>query len=94
MPLGTPLREIIEKHAGGVRNGRKIKAIIPGGVSMPVLTADKLDVKMDHDSLREAGTLLGTGGIVVMDDTTCPVRAATVIAAGRVHKSSLGNNAA
>ncbi|HVM98533.1 MAG TPA: NADH-quinone oxidoreductase subunit NuoF [Candidatus Acidoferrales bacterium] len=80
LPLGTPMREIIEKHAGGVLNGRPIKAIIPGGVSMPVLTADKIDVNMDHDSLQKAGTLLGTGGIVVMDDSTCPVRAAIVIA--------------
>jgi len=79
LPLGTPLRDIIEKHAGGLANGRPIKAIIPGGVSMPVLTADSLDVRMDHDSLQKAGTLLGTGGIVVMDDSVCVVRAALVI---------------
>ncbi len=80
LPLGTPLQEIIEKHAGGVSTGRPIKAVIPGGVSMPVLTAESIGVRMDHDSLQKAGTLLGTGGIVVMDDSTCPVRAATVIA--------------
>ena len=80
LPLGTPLQEIIEKYAGGVSTGRPIKAIIPGGVSMPVLTADKIGVNMDHDSLQKAGTLLGTGGIVVLDDSTCPVRAAAVIA--------------
>jgi NADH-quinone oxidoreductase subunit F len=80
LPLGVPLQEIIEKHAGGVSTGRPIKAIIPGGVSMPVLTAESIGVRMDHDSLQKAGTLLGTGGVVVMDDTTCPVRAATVIA--------------
>ena len=80
LPLGVPLQELIEKHAGGVSTGRPIKAIIPGGVSMPVLTADSIGVRMDHDSLQKAGTLLGTGGVVVMDDTTCPVRAATVIA--------------
>ncbi len=80
LPLGTPMQTIIEKYAGGVKSGRPIKAIIPGGVSMPVLTADKIGVNMDHDSLQKAGTLLGTGGIVVMDDTTCPVRAAIVIA--------------
>jgi NADH-quinone oxidoreductase subunit F len=80
LPLGTPLQEIIEQHAGGVSTGRPIKAIIPGGVSMPVLTADGIGVRMDHDSLQKAGTLLGTGGIVVMDDSACPVRAATVIA--------------
>ena len=80
LPLGTPLREIIEVHAGGVRNGNRLKAIIPGGVSMPVLSAEQVDVCMDHDSLRQAGTLLGTGGIVVMDETACMVRAAIVIA--------------
>jgi NADH-quinone oxidoreductase subunit F len=80
LPLGTPLREIIETHAGGMANGRPLKAIIPGGVSMPVLTADKIDVRMDHDSLQKAGTLIGTGGIVVLDDSACMVRAATVIA--------------
>ena len=80
LPLGTRLREIIYEHAGGIRGGRKLKAIIPGGVSMPVLSADQVDVAMDHDSLKQAGTLLGTGGIVVMDETACMVRAAIVIA--------------
>jgi NADH-quinone oxidoreductase subunit F len=80
LPLGTRLREIIYEHAGGVRDGRSLKAIIPGGVSMPVLSADQVDVAMDHDSLKQAGTLLGTGGIVVMDETVCTVRAAIVIA--------------
>ncbi len=80
LPLGTKLREIIDVHAGGVRGGRALKAIIPGGVSMPVLSAEQVDVAMDHESLKQAGTLLGTGGIVVMDDTACMVRAALVIA--------------
>jgi NADH-quinone oxidoreductase subunit F len=80
LPLGTLLREIIYEHAGGVRDGRALKAIIPGGVSMPVLSAEQIDVRMDHDSLKQAGTLLGTGGIVVMDETACMVRAAIVIA--------------
>jgi NADH-quinone oxidoreductase subunit F len=80
LPLGTPLQEIIERHAGGLANGRPLKAIIPGGVSMPVLTAEQIGVRMDHDSLQKAGTLLGTGGIVVLDDSACMVRAATVIA--------------
>jgi len=87
LPLGTPLREIIEKHAGGTASGRPVKAVIPGGVSMPVLTADKLDTPMDHESLQQAGSLLGTGGIVVLDDTACPVRAAGVIARFFRHES-------
>ena len=80
LPLGTPLKDLIEKHAGGLANGRPLKAIIPGGVSMPVLNADKIGINMDHDSLQKAGSLLGTGGVVVMDDSVCTVRAAAVIA--------------
>ena len=80
LPLGTTLREIIEVHACGVRHGNRLKAVIPGGVSMPVLSAEQIDVRMDHDSLKQAGTLLGTGGIIVMDETACMVRAAIVIA--------------
>ncbi|MEB2284191.1 MAG: NADH-quinone oxidoreductase subunit NuoF [Myxococcales bacterium] len=87
LPLGTPLRELIEVHAGGVRGGRRLKAIIPGGVSMPVLSAEQVDVRMDHESLKQVGSLLGTGGIVVMDETACMVRAALVIARFFRHES-------
>jgi NADH-quinone oxidoreductase subunit F len=80
LPLGTSLRDVIEKYAGGMANGRPLKAVIPGGVSMPVLSADKVDIKMDHDSLQKAGSMLGTAGVVVMDDSVCTVRAAAVIA--------------
>ena len=77
LPLGTPLREVIG-HAGGVRAGRSIKGVIPGGISMPVLPASELDVPMAEEFLSEKGTHLGTGGIMVMDDTTCMVRVASV----------------
>ncbi len=87
LPLGTPLRDIIEKYAGGMAHGRPPKAIIPGGVSMPVLTAEHLDTPMDHESLQRAGSLLGTAGIVVLDDSACPVRAAGVIARFFRHES-------
>ena len=79
LPLGTPLDEIIFEHAGGVPGGRKLKGVIPGGVSMPILPAGQLDVPMANEFLRERQTLLGTGGIIVMDDTTCMVRVASVI---------------
>jgi len=79
LPLGTPLDEIIFEHAGGVPGGRKLKGVIPGGVSMPILPAGELDVPMANEFLRERQTLLGTGGIIVMDDTTCMVRVASVI---------------
>jgi len=73
-PVGITLRELIEK-AGGVRDGRKLKAVIPGGISAKILTADEIDVPMDFDSLRNAGTMAGSGGVIVMDETTCMVEA-------------------
>jgi NADH-quinone oxidoreductase subunit F len=76
LPLGTPLREIIYNHAGGVRGGKQIKAIIPGGASTPVLTVDQIDTPMTFEDLERAGSQLGTGAIVVMDETTCIVEAA------------------
>jgi len=79
LPLGTPLSEIVFEHAGGVRGGRKVKGVIPGGMSMPILPASELDVPMANEFLREKKTMLGTGGVMVMDETTCMVRAATVI---------------
>jgi NADH-quinone oxidoreductase subunit F len=79
LPLGTPLDEIVFEHAGGVPGGHKLKAVIPGGVSMAVLPAGEVDVPMANEFLRERQTALGTGGIIVMDDTTCMVRAACVI---------------
>jgi NADH-quinone oxidoreductase subunit F len=79
LPLGTALDEIIFEHAGGPPAGRKVKGAIPGGMSMPVLPADMLDVPMANEFLRERKTMLGTGGIIVMDDTTCMVRASAVI---------------
>ena len=79
LPLGTPLDEIVFEHAGGVSNGRKVKGVIPGGLSMPVLPAHDLDVPMANEFLRERKTMLGTGGIIVMDHTTCMVRVSSVI---------------
>jgi NADH-quinone oxidoreductase subunit F len=79
LPLGTALDEIIFEHAGGPPAGRKVKGAIPGGMAMPVLPADMLDVPMANEFLRERKTMLGTGGIIVMDDTTCMVRASAVI---------------
>jgi NADH-quinone oxidoreductase F subunit len=73
-PLGIPLRELIEL-AGGVRGGKKLKAVVPGGMSSPVLTADEVDVKMDFDSLAAAKSMLGSAGVYVMDESTCMVDA-------------------
>lgn len=76
LPLGTPLSEIIFEHAGGMRSDKKLKAIIPGGASTPVLTADQVDTPMAFETLEQAGSQLGTGAIVVMDESTCMVEAA------------------
>jgi NADH-quinone oxidoreductase subunit F len=71
LPTGVPVMDLINDVAGGIRNGKKLKALIPGGSSTPVLRADQLDgVSMDSDSLREAGSMMGTAGMVVMDEDT------------------------
>jgi NADH-quinone oxidoreductase subunit F len=80
LPNGTTLREIIYDYAGGIPHGRKLKAVIPGGISAPVLTPDQIDVKMDFDSLKAIGSMAGSGGIIVMDDTTDMVWAAMIAA--------------
>ncbi len=79
LPLGTPLREVIG-HAGGVHEGRGLRGVIPGGMSMAILPASEIDVRMAEEFLAERGTHLGTGGVMVMDETTCMVRVACVIA--------------
>ena len=73
-PVSITLRELIEK-AGGVRDGNKLKAVIPGGISAKILTADEIHVAMDFDSLMAAGSMAGSGGVIVMDETTCMVQA-------------------
>jgi NADH-quinone oxidoreductase subunit F len=73
--LGTPFSELLEM-AGGVRSGHKLKAVIPGGSSAPVLPADiMMDCTMDFDSIAKAGSMLGSGAVIVMDETVCMVRA-------------------
>jgi len=79
IPLGTPFSELLEM-AGGVRNGNALKGVIPGGSSMPVLPADvMMDMTMDYDALGKAGSGLGSGAVIVMDETTCMVKACTRI---------------
>ena len=76
LDMGTPLRVLLEEHAGGVLGGKAVKAWTPGGSSTPFLTADHLDVGLDFESVMEAGSLLGTGAIMVLDETDCMVEAA------------------
>ncbi len=80
IPMGTPFPELLEM-AGGVRNNNRLKAVIPGGSSMPVLPAEvMMEMTMDYDALGKAGPGLGSGAVIVMDETTCMVRACTRIA--------------
>ena len=75
VPLGTPFRRLLEM-AGGMRGGRPLKACIPGGSSMPVLPGEiMMECDMDYDSIAKAGSMLGSGAVIIMDDTTCMVRA-------------------
>jgi NADH-quinone oxidoreductase subunit F len=76
LPMGTSMRELLFDHCGGMRNGRELKAIVPGGSSVPVLTADQVDVRLDFDSIAKAGSMMGSAGVIVMDDSTCMVKAA------------------
>ncbi|MBB4844932.1 NADH-quinone oxidoreductase subunit F [Paucibacter oligotrophus] len=74
IPLGTPFSKLLEL-AGGVRKGRQLKAVIPGGSSSPVLTAGVImDCTMDYDSIAKAGSMLGSGAVIVMDDSRCMVK--------------------
>jgi NADH-quinone oxidoreductase subunit F len=74
--LGIPLPELIYDVCGGIRNGNKLKGVIPGGSSVPILTPNEIDVRMDFDSLAKKGTLLGSAGCMVIDETACIVRLA------------------
>ena len=86
LPMNLTLREIIE-IAGGVKDGKKLKAVIPGGASAPMLTADEIDVKTDYDSLAKAGTMAGSGGVIVMDESVCIVEAVAVLLKFYEHES-------
>jgi NADH-quinone oxidoreductase subunit F len=87
LPMGTPLRELIYDYGGGIKDNKNLKAIIPGGISTPVLTSKLLDVKMDFESLFEAGSLLGSGAVIVMDETTCMVKVAYRLSKFYEHES-------
>jgi len=86
--LGYPLLDFINKEAGGVANGRKLKAVIPGGSSVPVMTAAECEgVLLDYESLLKAGSMLGSGGMIVLDETTSMPETLSVIADFYAHES-------
>ncbi len=87
LPLGYNLRKMIYEVGGGIRGGKKLKAVVPGGSSTPLLTADEIDLNMDFDTLMKAGTFLGSGGVVVLDETTCMVKFALRVMKFYQHES-------
>ncbi len=70
MPLGFPMMRLINEVCGGMRNGKNLKAVIPGGSSAPVLRAEECDIPLDYDSLAKAKSMAGSGGILVLDEDT------------------------
>ncbi|MGH3005136.1 MAG: NADH-quinone oxidoreductase subunit NuoF [Gaiellaceae bacterium] len=87
LELGTTLRELIYDIGGGIPDERELKAIIPGGSSVPVLAADDIDTPLDFDSMAEAGTMLGSGAVIVIDDRCCMVQLGLRVAQFYMHES-------
>jgi NADH-quinone oxidoreductase subunit F len=88
LDMGYPFKKFLDEDCGGIPNNRKLKGVIPGGGSMPVFRPEEIEkVNLDYESVQAAGSLLGSGGVIVMDDTTCMVRAAWNIARFYAHES-------
>ncbi len=87
LPLGYNLLKMINEVGGGIRGGRKLKAVTPGGSSVPVLKAEECDLAMDFDTLQKNGTFLGSGGVIILDDQTCMVKYAQRISWFYQHES-------
>ena len=87
IPLGFPMMKAINELGGGMRNGKKLKAVVPGGSSCPLLKADECDIPMDYDTLAKVGSMLGAGGMVVLDEDTDMVKFALRIMRFYQHES-------
>ncbi len=87
LPVGVTLRDIIYKHAGGIKDGKALKAVIPGGSSTPILRPDEIDVTNDIESMAKIGTMSGSGGVIVIPEGTCLVRALSVLMNFYSHES-------
>jgi NADH-quinone oxidoreductase subunit F len=87
IPLGTSLRQLIFDIGGGIPDGRSLKAVIPGGSSVPVLAAEEIDIGLDFDSMASAGTMLGSGAVIVIDDRCCMVQLGLRVAQFYMHES-------
>jgi NADH-quinone oxidoreductase subunit F len=87
LPMGMTIREALYDVAGGIPDGRELKAVIPGGSSMPILTADQIDTPLDHDSLRALDTFLGAAALIAIDDRCCMVQLGLRVAQFYMHES-------
>jgi len=86
-PMGITIRELIYDHCGGITDDRKLKAVIPGGASAPMLTPDEIDLPLNFDALMKAGSMLGSAGIIVLDESVCIVDAVWRLAKFFAHES-------
>jgi NADH-quinone oxidoreductase subunit F len=87
LPMGFNLLRMINEVGGGIRGGKKLKAVVPGGSSCPVLKAEECDIAMDFDTLAKAKSMLGSGGVVILDETTDMVKFAMRIMKFYAHES-------
>jgi NADH-quinone oxidoreductase subunit F len=87
LPVGMNLKDIIEEHAGGMKEGKELKAVIPGGMSAPILKADEIDISMDFDALVEAKSMLGSAAIIVIDKDTSMLDVLKVVTKFYSHES-------
>ena len=87
LPMGTPIREILEHHAGGMRDGYQLRGFLPGGGSTDFLTTEHLDLAMDYDVIGKAGSRMGTGTMIVLDDRHCPIGMVRNLARFFAHES-------
>jgi NADH-quinone oxidoreductase subunit F len=87
LPVGTSLKDLIFKYAGGIKEGKKLKAVIPGGMSSPILKADEIDITMDCDTLMKADSMLGSGAVIVLDEDTSILDVLKIITKFYSHES-------
>ena len=87
LPLGYNLKKMIYEVAGGVQGGRKLKGVVPGGSSVPILLPEEIDIPADYDGLMKAGSMLGSGAVIVLDETMCMVRFALRVIKFYQHES-------
>ncbi len=87
LPMGTSLKTLIYDYAGGIRGNHRLKGVIPGGSSSPILKPEEIEVPLDYESLAQAGSMLGSGAVIVLDETACMAKVLQVITRFYAHES-------